>query len=169
MTFDDSITHCQTQASPKHALGSIERLEHTLAHLFLHARSGICKPEAETLAVAITTNGETAALRHGVNRVDDQINEHLTQLRSVAESQQTLFGIQRHINIKTRGARFVLPTRARDLDRVAQEAADVEQLELCSQRFARERLNAPHRRRGILGRSYNNAETANQLFILNAA
>src|SRR6266436_7962574 len=169
MTLDDAVAYRQPQTRTMHTLGGIERLEDTLAHLFFHTGSGIGKSQSQSLAFTVTANRQTAALRHCVYGVDDQIYKHLSQLRSIAKSKQIIFGVQSHIKIRAFGARFVLPAGPRDLDRVAQETRDVKQLQVGGYRLARKCLNSPHGCRGILGRRYNNAKTANQVFIRHPA
>src|SRR5258708_19815689 len=149
MTLDDAVAYRQPQTRPMHALGGIERLEDTLAHLFFHTGSGIGKSQSQPLAFTVTATSQTAALGHCVYGVEDQIYKHLPQLRSIAKSKQIILGVQSHIKIRAFGARFVLPACARDLDRVAQETRDVKQLQLDGHTLPPKCLNSPHLSRAL--------------------
>jgi len=71
MTFDDPIADRQPETSAVHALGRIEGLKDLLPHIILHARAGIRKSKSQPVAASHAANLQAAALRHGVDRIDD--------------------------------------------------------------------------------------------------
>ena len=169
VTFDDSVAHRQAKTQFHVRPWWYRKARRSLAHFFLHAGSGIGKSQSQPVAVAVTQQ----ILRLppcGIASTALTIRFTNTSRNSEAlPSVQRLFlGIQSHVDVRAFSAGLVLPTRAGDFDRVAQEAADIQQLQFSRHRFARESLNAPNRGRGIFGSSDNDAQTANQLFILDA-
>ena len=133
MALDDSVADCQTQTSSLHAFGGIERFENTLANFFFHSRTGVGESESQPAQFALTANRQLAALGHCVHGIDDQVHEHLAQFGGITQSQHSVFGIECNLDIQAARARFILPTRARDFDCIAQQSAHVEQFKFGGQ------------------------------------
>ncbi len=106
------------------------------------------------------TNRQLAAAGHGVDGINDQVYEDFAQLGRVAADEQVTFRVEGHIDVEAVGARFILPARAGDFDRIAQQVADVQKLEFSIHRFPREGLNAAHGGGGVLGGGNDDAEAA---------
>src|SRR5436853_115736 len=76
---------------------------------------------------ALPANQRLTALHQCSDGIYDQVHEHLAQFRGITQSQQSVFGIECNLDIQAGCARFILPTRARDFDCIAQQTAHVEQ------------------------------------------
>ena len=63
------------------------------------------------LAVAPARQLEAAALRHGVDRVQDQVGEDLAQLGGVAQDRRRLGRVEHRVDVHLAEQRVVLPAR----------------------------------------------------------
>ncbi len=89
MTGDDSGGDPEAEAGPVQFLGCVKRLKDPAADSFRHTMTGVRDDDADTLAwvflcgvirAFVRTDDEPAALAHGVDRICDQIIEHLTNI-----------------------------------------------------------------------------------------
>ena len=119
--LDDAVNHRQAQAAAcAPLLGGEERLEESLLRLLVEAGAGVANrehgvpagPESlvrpRELLVDIhvpACDGEQPAARHGVARVDGEVEQHLFELARVGEHQ---LQIRRHGNLEA----DILPDRS---------------------------------------------------------
>jgi len=102
-------------------------------------------------AVQRAAQRELSALGHGIDGVEDQVGEHLAQLRGVAQDHRNFVAFQRHAHGDVASPRVATPSRARDLHRVAQDLRQIDRLERLVLAHAGELLNATHGLAAVLG------------------
>src|SRR5207244_6120886 len=100
------------------ALGRKERIEDFLSHIFRHAGARIGKLQTQAIGVLLNAYRKLAARGHCVDGIYNQVDKDLPQLGSAAKGMLLAFRLQSYFVVQTPQARFVLPPRTSDLDRI---------------------------------------------------
>src|SRR6185295_10538966 len=80
VTLDCAVAYSEAQTHPRHSLGCEERLEDLLANLAAHTNAAVGEVYKHRISLCFGCYSETAALRHGIQRVEDDVDEHFSQL-----------------------------------------------------------------------------------------
>ena len=81
MFLDDAFHHRETQAGPlSNVFGGKKRIEDFCAGLFRHAMTGIGDLKAHVIAFTREVQPKTPSLRHGMETVHHEIDDHLDEL-----------------------------------------------------------------------------------------
>src|SRR5277367_2381122 len=90
--LDDAVTYRKAETgAPSGGLGGEERIENTLEIFRRNARAGVGDFNGDGTVVSESTNFEQSALRHGVPRVHEQIQEDLLQTGDGTEHRRQFF------------------------------------------------------------------------------
>ena len=84
VALQNAVDHGQSQAGAQFALGGEERFEASLAHVLGHSRAGIGDLHDDPRIGGTCAHGDGAALRHRIDRVENQVGERLPQVRFAA-------------------------------------------------------------------------------------
>src|SRR5688572_4440631 len=93
-----------------------ERLKNLLSHVVRHTHAVIAEGQHQPRVFTPARDEKLASLRHRIDSIHDEIDEHLAQFRSAAVCAESLFSIEFDFVFKSTNASLVLPARARDLD-----------------------------------------------------
>ena len=98
------------------------------------------------------------AARHRVDGVQQEVQEHLAQLRRVAADRRHRLERERHVDERAARLRLVLPARTSDLHDLLQQRRDLDRLRLLLALGAREPQDPAHRLRPVQGRPLDDLE-----------
>src|SRR5690242_16265336 len=82
VALDDAVTNRKPETRPLSSLGGEERLEDAIACLAAHADSIIGEAHVHEAVPLFGSHRQTAALRHGVKRVEDDVHEDFAEFGS---------------------------------------------------------------------------------------
>ncbi len=154
----EAVGDGETEPEPAHALRGEERLEGTPAHVLRHAGPGVGDRDHRPARLAPGADGDAAAPRHGVHRVQDQVGDHLAELRVAARDRRQGARLEGQLDPRPAHLGLVLPARAGQVDGLAHGRVQVERRRAGAVPGAAEGLDAPHRVRGVQGRALDGAQ-----------
>ena len=76
MALDDSVNHGKTEASAALSFGGEKWFEATLFNFFGHANPVIAQAQKRLTSLDRNFDGDAAAVRHRVYRVEDQVGQY---------------------------------------------------------------------------------------------
>src|SRR5262249_18893965 len=133
----------QAQARAARTFGREERLEHASTHVLDHADARIAHGDDRPLRFGGQPHGAAPAVRHRIDRVRDEIRENLAQLlRPTCHGRGD--ALDRELVARAAALRLDLPARARELDHLAGDVAQVDALERTGAAGPRELLDASY-------------------------
>ena len=118
MPSDDAITDCQAEAHPQFVLGGKEGIENTQARLLSHPCTCIADGYFDDAADLFCGERENAAVRHCIDCIEDEVDEHLPQFRFVSHDERAAVTFQIQIDMNIRLLSSVLPTRSGDFSHI---------------------------------------------------
>ena len=101
MPFDDAVDHGQAKPGALFAFRCKKRIETFSLDFLAHANSGIGDFEQDAIVLRARAHCDCSAVRHGVDRVENQIGQRLAQLGGIARGGCDLMQIHGHVNFYT--------------------------------------------------------------------
>jgi len=80
VAFDYAVTDREPESGAHHSFGRKERLEDVIAHLAGHSDSAVGQARPYKSAFCLGGDFQPSALRHRIQRVEDDVDEDLAQL-----------------------------------------------------------------------------------------
>ena len=151
VTRHDAVRDRQAEAGPVLRLRREEGLEAALPDRLAHAGARVLDDAHDAIALGPRRERQGPALRHRVERVEEQVQEGLPQLGGIAGHRRHRREVEPH---RVRhGARLgqVAPVRPGRLDHLADDLGDVDVLPGTGPAHPRELLDAADRLGAVLG------------------
>src|SRR5688572_17472709 len=121
MALDDAENHGEAEAGSQIALGGKEWLQASPAHFLGHAAPGVADGEGDALLLELGRERDLVALRHGVDRVEDEVGERFAELRRVAQDARDLAWLDPDGDLAAGRGGLAAPARLGESDRLLDE------------------------------------------------
>ncbi len=111
MPAHDAVDAAEAEPGAFVVLRGIKGLKAARFHLFAHADAVVFHGDDEPAALQLRFDRDRAALRNGVDGIEDQVHQHLAQFRLVARHRGHIAHLRANIDVHAFGERLVFPAR----------------------------------------------------------